>query len=141
MENDLKDDFVMLSSTIGLLHAMSDFVGKDKTLDASRRIILVQALSANANALGGVANRLEERFKVLGNTIEEAAGAPDFYEDEEKKLVFLRTLKISILLAIRKLPGLYFEVSEMLNASVQSIDIIIRETEELLAKARGEVRE
>ena len=77
MQNDLKDDFGMLWSTIQLLHAMSDFIGADRTMDEDRRIILVQALSSNAGALEGIAYRLEERFKSLCHTVEEAADYVD----------------------------------------------------------------
>ena len=77
MQHDLKDDFGMLWSTIQLLHAMSDFIGADRTMDADLRIILVHGLSANADALRGVASRLEERFNSLCHTVEEAADYVD----------------------------------------------------------------
>lgn len=82
MRNDLKNDdldndFGRLWSTIQLLHAMSDFIGEDRTMDANRRIILVQALSSNADALEGIARRLEERFESLCHTVDDAANYVD----------------------------------------------------------------
>lgn len=70
------------------------------------------------------------------------ATAPDFYEDEEKKLAYLKILKGNILSIGNKLKmsnTLTRDMEMTFKVAVQSIDIIIRETEELLAKARGEV--
>jgi hypothetical protein len=131
MENDLKDDFVMLMNKPKFSPAPWH-----ESDDISDPCYIV---GSNGRAICSI--KYHEPYDEAEANAQLIACAPSFYEDEEKKLVFLRTLKNSILPAIRKLPGLYFEVSEMLNVSVQSIDIIIRETEELLAKARGEVTE
>lgn len=93
MENDLKDDFGRFWSTIGLLHAISNIICVDVTINVNRRIILTQGISANADALEGVARRLEERFKALCNTIEEAADYVDALSclaKEEKTSIAIR---------------------------------------------------
>lgn len=68
------------------------------------------------------------------------ATAPDLYEDEEKKLAYLKILKGNILSIGNELSSGKgtLDIEMTLKYANASIDIIIRETEELLAQARGE---